>query len=441
MIMKKFICLAAYLMGMFPLLLSCTENVDIEKESMSMATLELDVCVASSVISRSIDETSAFDTDNWILYAFQNDVLLWTKRPDDTNVRRQGNKLYIEETETEEPVELLMVANVDLSKAPSFSVSVSKDEVIDALSAFDYDCSTWSGAIPMTGETVLAQGITLGSKAEITLRRSLVKICVKLEYDNPKAAKFTPMKLQVVNVNKGVAVYGGKSSSSGGEVCLSKNLGKGDLEVDFEGYKAEIFVGETVNTKHDNDRTTVLIGGTMGDDNNIMHWYRLDLILESETEEIDCLLRNHYYVFTVRNLSYTGCSSAEVAFAQLQPDNTKLPEDTGGAVFDIKDEEILSITSEYSTGDQTNPYYIGVSEPRLSMRTTDEVIRVTVVTNVGNWGVDGSLCSEKFDFVPDIGNGTLWIWRKSSLNEGENYYFYIVASSIRKPMIIEIKEK
>ncbi len=424
-----------------------------------------------------------------------------------------SGRLYIEYRETRVPVHLLVLANVDpaavaglltadgtVGSTPSITLGESTlSDVVAALApTLDFDVTSDAlASVPMAGECDLGNGITLGSKGAISLRRSVAKFTVRVEYTYDKVvsdfggdinkASFQPESFRVMNLNKYATVY--SPSDDGSAPAISSLNGNGDcsptfsfpkgvdgdalggwtLEWNDEGgvyYKEVVFyVAETWNSRKpyskegDGSRISVLVGGQFHDDMDWgQTWYRLDLIPESATsieEEIGCVLRNHHYAFVIRDDMHRGSTSMEGALALVVPDNFPFESGDGSGMYVVvTDEDILSITVEYYTSEGADmPYYVGVSSNYLELEDIQGACtRVKVVTNFVDsdghllWTIDKSAMptatdgSDAISFVWDDNASTLWLWldHPEAVFVGQTCHYYIVAGNIRKKMRITI---
>lgn len=469
--MKRF----DYILGLMLcwLIMSCTEQTDIPTARQEqLVTVELDVAVPASMISRAISDDNAIDKeDNFAIYLFKAGKLLDIITPDYQKegvaaVRWAGSKIYIQHEQTSDPISLLMLANIpaDVALPETFTKETTVDQVKTAIEELAYSAAD-AEKIPMAGEGSLPEGFTLGSKGTVKLVRSLAKVSVNVT--NLSVKEFTPTTMIVVNPNDMATVY----KQAAGDLAvsdqakqigyISENVEDYPFRATFTGendnYMASIFIPETENTP--NGRISVLVGGTNSTsaDKTKIYWYRLDLIKEDRTQ-VKAVMRNYHYQFEIRDMSYLGSQDIEAALALAHADNDILKSEDFGIDFVITDDQIYSITAEYSMMDGVTPYYVGVSHPDILMKSTDEVTYVKLITNYGEdgdgtdekpgpWQIDAEIVnaenlktSEYFDFVvPTTKEGTLWIWKKKTLTSGMKFTFYITASSIRKPMTITIE--
>ncbi len=371
-------------------------------------------------------------------------------------------RLYIEYWETPGPVHLLVLSNVDSTKVaalltedettgePAITIGESTlDEVTEALapaldfSVYDDEETGYTiNSIPMAAECELANGITLGSTGSISLRRSVAKFTVRVEYTGDRIESygtiadvpFHPQSLQILNVNSYATVYAPNSSEPNISTLNESTI---DLEYTFPGaptsdesvageeweydadedvyYKEVVFyVAETMNSKKDartatgdgsyttntdDPRISVLVIGEYidyTDQTNITtNCYRLDLIPEGAddlTDELDSIMRNHHYKFVISDASKRGSSSVEEALEMAVPDNEPNIGLIGSYVI-IDDEDILSITVETSntTEGGRGSYYVGVSSTSIELdvaQGTSACARVKMVTNADDWSID-----------------------------------------------------
>ncbi len=367
------------------------------------------------------------------------------------NESSTSGRLYIEYWETTAPVHLLVLANVDSTavaalltedaagNGPAIAVGESTfEDVTNAIApALDFNVYDETiNSIPMAAECELESGITLGSTGSISLRRSVAKFTVRVEYtgeraesyfDEDEALPFQPESLQIVNVNTYATVYAPNdtlpniSTLNNGDYDPNYKVSPeysfaGDWTYDSEAdvwYQEVVFyVAETLNSKQaaytangdgnytqntENPRISVLVGGTYYDyDGSVLsgeNWYRLDLIpesAESSDEELDNILRNHHYRFVISDATKRGSSSELEALEMSLPDNEPHVENEGYYVF-IEDEDIVSVTVETNTTSEGEPYYVGVSSTSIEIDIVDGTsacARVKIATNFENWGID-----------------------------------------------------
>ncbi len=480
----------------------------------------------STTCTRAItEENDAVLDGNFLVFAFDNDQLLYYWKTGDTNGEetnlkdasnawgdytdslsitwhaadesQSSGRLYIEAKETPKLLHLFVLANVDVDKVSALfdgeEPAISKDKdmseeaVIAALSpALDFDVAEVE-YIPMVGECDLEDGITLGSKGSLSLRRSVAKFTVRVEYTvarlnadyegDIEKAPFLPSEAQILNLNAYATVYAPSTDEpnvSSLNEAQDRNPSLTFLDEWTQGtnndgeevyYKEVVFyVAETENNRSDaysggewntdNPRISVLVGGQFEDyDSQTLdeNWYRLDLIPESATstdQELESILRNHHYRFILGDVVDRGSSSKEEALELTVPDNFPFGEGDNDNYVEIVDEDILSVTVEYYTStDSDEPYYIGVSSTSIELEDTEDACaRVKVDTNFDDWHIDESSIPVTDDgnyvisFVYDAEAKTLWLWLDypDAVTPGETYYYYIVAGNIRKKMRVTI---
>ncbi len=204
--------------------------------------------------------------------------------------------------------------------------------------------------------------------------------------------------------------------------------------------------------------------------------YRFDMIPEEDAElgqesadELDSILRNNNYIFTLRNVGKRGSSSERYALGLTYPDNYRAADGTEGAVLVIEDDDLVSVTADYynviikegndEVATEYEYYYVAVSSIWNEIpRTQDAVTSVKVETNAADsyqqeygWRIDNTYLpyegippneTDAFSFVYDDNSSTLWIWldHPEYVEVGATYYYYIVAGNIRKKMRLTITE-
>ncbi len=475
-------------------LFSCTEETgmpQLEKEAQPIR-VALELGVPAPILSRAdADALPDVNEENCALFAFDSSgKLLWVHYTEEEEMEHAiyitGNELNFSSETTEESVKLILLANVDIDAIKSQFKNMEAGAAMEALKAiththrYNNEGTPVSEYIPMSGELTLENGINENITGTIRLRRSLAKISVQVTYElrdddgiditTEGDRRFTPEKIRIYNANATAAVY-----ASGTDAVIPANPEKMDFEIeipfDENGY-AEAFVAETINnyqTPHTDDEPTngiaVLVfghynGPAEGGNGTVEQdcWYRLDMIKDNlELEEVDCLLRNHHYRFVMKNVNFEGHYGdigLKTALNRQTPHNAHFYQTTDNEVFQIIDEEIFSISSEFF--DEENPYYLGVSETNVQMVVglptgQRAVERVEVVTNHREaLKLDEAGCAGIFTFVrevpEDIGGtnerteGTVWIWENPGVTKAGTYTFYLYCGNIRKPMTIEVKE-
>lgn len=422
-----------------------------------------------------------------------------------------GGRLYLEAPEYVGEVTLLVLANVDLTEVAELDLTAgtsTKADVVSALSALDYDATDESlNYIPMSAETTV-DGIMLGTTGTVQLRRSLAKFSVTFLWDDAyyddedlqsagagggvtdlnstfNYKCFVPDTVYIESVNTYATVY----SSSTTLPNVSTNANQTTTELSFDvstpeydqqsnafSTELEFYVPETVNTGNpaynngdlaDDPRVSILVHGTYYEtDGTTMDdcWYRFDLIpAEGSTDELEYVLRNNHYHFTLRNVSKRGSTEKALALGLTMPDNYRNDNDVDAVLTVIEDDDIVSVTMDYyntvsEDGEQTDYqyYYIGVSSIYSEMpQTQDAVAGLKVVTNIAGgymeddgWTIDISALPTDdegdcaFSFIYDAAAEKLWIWldHPEAVEVGETYYYYIVAGNMRKKMRITITE-
>ncbi|MCD8303330.1 MAG: hypothetical protein LUC86_00655 [Prevotellaceae bacterium] len=508
-----------------------------------MARLTLDInapAITNSVMTRAIssDNESSLNGD-FAVFAFNSsDVLMWTLRTgavngtatnlqgddgyDDNTTTPSltwhaaddgstGGRLYLEAPEYVGDVTLLVLANVDLSAVSAFELtagSSTKDQVVAAFSALDYDATDERlDYIPMAAETEL-DGIMLGTTGTVQLRRSLAKFSLTFLWDDAyyddddlqsagagegvtdlnetfNYKCFVPDTVYIESVNTYATVYSAYTT----EPNVSTNANQTTTELSFDvstpeydqqsnafSTELEFYVPETVNSGNpaydingglvEDPRVSILVHGTYYEtDGTTMDdcWYRFDLIpQEGSTDELQYVLRNNHYHFTLRNVSKRGSTEKEFALALTMPDNYRNDNDVDAILTVIEDDDIVSVTMDYyntvsENGEQTDYqyYYIGVSSIYSEMpQTQDAVAGLKVVTNIAGgymeddgWTIDISALPTDdgdcaFSFIYDAAAEKPWIWldHPEAVEVGTTYYYYIVAGNMRKKMRITITE-
>ncbi|MCD8313257.1 MAG: hypothetical protein LUC24_03770 [Bacteroidales bacterium] len=545
------------------------------------ARVSIGVRIPAPVATRAVDE-SAIDGDNFVIFGFKHDdsegsdpTLLWALKSGDVNSgsnltayqetssiewrsgvypsgytldESDGNTsygtLYFEADATSDAIDVLVLANADISQltasedgtaytlgTATLTPGTSTLSTVEAaLSAFDYDAKeltgTYEGAsesqttgyIPMAGYTTLEGGVEPGVVGTVSLRRSLAKVSVTVNYSDLTTANFVPQTMKIMNVSEWATVYAPTSDAANipaadGETDVYDALTEFGTYEETDYYAAsvtaQLYVAETAISSGET-HVCVLVGGiydTAGvydEEGNLkdysgtlpasaaQSWYRLDFIpYEADTddagEEIEEILRNHHYMFSVEDLSYMGSQSEDAAFALTYPDNYNMANQLGSWVLYVEDEDINSITVAYDRGDTagTQPDYVGVSATEITITlpatyaeydaaASKPATHIKMVTNYEEWNVEDSIdantCEGIFTFSyseddetntdvylydEDTGDteypahsGVLWIWADGenvsslydtdgNLIEGQ-YSFYIVVGTVRKQILVDV---
>ncbi len=448
-------------------------------------TLDISTPEATAAMTRSIPvENDTVLCGTFAVFGFDsNDKLLFVAKNEEVNDSSNlsgytdspaiawhpnegshSGRLYVEAEETAEEVHLLVIANVDTDKVGelltdgTIAEGMSLTEVAEGLDkglAIDVTDDDMK-YIPMAGECDLENGITLGSKGSISMRRSLARFTVRVEYtlerlaldynSNIEEAPFAGADtVKLVNVNRYAAVYSPNTDKPYISALNDEDAGTIDMKfalptgwtlgTDREGsevlYKELVFyVAETVNSRVDaflpnettsemmenteNPRISLLVSGEYHDydgDTLTNNTYRLDLIPEtaaSEEYEREFIMRNYNYIFVVRDAVNRGSDVEEQALRLTIPDNFPFNREVDNDIYVvIEDEDILSITAEWFTteGNDPTPYYIGVSSTQAEMpRSEGACVRVKVVTNFPGWTIDPYGIPEATGHTTDGGN-------------------------------------
>lgn len=484
------------LVGIFS---SCTESSeDFLSDGEDVMTLCIEL--PSGETTKSVEDIDSFDgvTDwKWIIYALQDDVLVWAEHSSSGNVSTSGSTIKIAGHNTSSAIELMMVANVSftdplvLGETTLTAGSTTRNDLISALSYFDYDVTSLDGYIPMFGTATLSSGISSSGSYSISLTRSVVQLSLYFEFTLDEGVTFIPKDIYLRNVNTKASVYTDGSEANIPSQEKTTRHYEMSSESDASSYSLQIYFAETTNISatHYDDytsvpegysssyadlRTTLVIGGYLQTNTETEYWYRLDFIPTDDSggdldEELATLYRNHNYQFTVENLKYIGSTyydttgDVEGVYSRQYPDNV-LIFSSGSGYFYITDDTITSVTAEYANNSDNTPVYVGVSEINTEMAWDSVCERVSVVTNyysgsTAAWRVDWTLIDEKkISYSQNIPSGndddgnaysadnpalcTLWLWNEG-LEEsdiGNTYTYYITASNIRKHMTITITE-
>ncbi|MCD8206474.1 MAG: hypothetical protein LUD72_00900 [Bacteroidales bacterium] len=587
-----------------------------------LAQIELGVRIPAPVVTRAMSDNENVvvenETTGFVVFAFDSETssLVWMLKSGDANYESnlsdyrsttaikwrtgvfppgyevttddaQYGTLFIEAPVSSAAMELLVVANVDLSLvSTSYSDGVVSsytlgttvltpstsllEDVDEALAAYDYSASTLTGTwgpvtdvwdddgnenvglvgtetsnyIPMAGLAALSDGVGSGVTGMVSLRRSLAKVSVTVEFSSADLAKFLPMEMKIVNVNDLASVYAPAgedgeqvsnipSTSSTTYTAMTSYASFPSTVSATEALtvSAQLYVPESVTWPTADDRDTHLCvllggvfdsdgvytfdndgGGTLNDYSDLeargwstpLIWYRLDFIPSEATsteEELEEILRNHHYRFTVSNLAYLGSYSEVLAMNMLYPDNYVIAGSGEGSwTLIVEDEDINSITVAYesSSDDGTDVGvndYVGVSGVDLTIElpleasafTGNEATHLKMVTNYEAWDVESGIeladCEGVFSFSfteddevntsvywynEETGevqypahSGYLWIWADGLsgsygsatdalaaaaasfytdgvLNVDKSYTFYICVGVVRKEIHISL---
>lgn len=497
---KYFIFLA--LLPLAAIFFSCSDYAeDFLFDGEDVMTLSIEV--PSGVATKSVNDVTTFDgvTDwTWIIYAIQDGVLAWTEHSSSGNVSTSGSTIKIAGHNTSTSTELMMVANVSftdplvLGESTLTAGSSTREDLVSALSHFDFDVTTLTGYIPMFGTVTLSNGISSSGSYSISLTRSVVQLSLSFEFTLDEGVTFIPKDIYLRNVNKKASVYtDGNSANIPSQEATTLHYTI-DSEEDASSYSLQIYFAETnnISATHYEDyettpdgysssyadlRTTLVIGGYLQTDEDTKeteYWYRLDFIPTDDSggdldKELTTLYRNHSYQFTVENLKHVGSTYYETTsgvvgvYSRQYPDNV-LIRSSGLGYYYITDDTIISVTAEYANNSGNTPVYVGVSEINTDMAWDAVCERVSVVTNnysgtTAVWSLDWTLITDgKVSYSQNIPSGsdddgndfsadnpalcTLWLWNDGLTESdiGRVYTYYITASNIRKRMTITVTE-
>lgn len=487
------------MVGIFSSCSDCREDFLTGDEEVMSLSIE----VPSGVATKSVNDVTTFDgvTDwTWIIYAIQGDVLVWAEHSSSGNVSTSGSTIKIAGHNTSVSTELMMVANVSfkdplvLGETTLTAGITTKENLVSALSCFDFDVTALDGYIPMFGSVTLSDGISSSGSYSISLTRSVVQLSLYFEFTLDEGVTFIPKDIYLRNVNKTASVYtDGSTANIPSQEATTLHY---EISSDSEAssYSLQIYFAETnnISATHYDDytsspdgysssyadlRTTLVIGGYLQTDEQTKeteYWYRLDFIPMDESggnleEELTTLYRNHNYQFTVEDLKHVGSTYYETTLGQegvysrQYPDNVLIYSSSSGYYY-VTDDTIISVTAEYSNNSGNTPIYVGVSEINTDMAWDAVCERVSVVTNnylgtTAVWHLDWTKIDEnKISYSQNIPTGTdddgeaysagnpalctLWLWNEglSESDIGNTYTYYITVSNIRKRMTITITE-
>jgi hypothetical protein len=404
-------------------------HTDSTKKGIAQVMLSLSVPNSQlpSPGTRAISESGIHSL--WLL-EFENGAL---KEKADITTKynnSNGKRLYVAIEETEHPVILSVVANVDVS---ALAIGTPQAETLRNLT---FDNASSLEYIPMYGESQEFAGISRENAYDtsIELVRALAKI--EIQYSSTQTAEdFTFLGIKVLNTNaKG---YVADIND------IPTQLPVGAVEASpvsvNEGLKtASIYLAETLNNIP--NKVQVLVHGRY---RNTDCWYRLDMIKQTEgTENIEIteLKRNYKYVFALQNVNFEGRSETEAMNGE--PDNKVF--EARVMTLNAEEADILDITTD-------DYYFLGVNTSTLQLTQNAEGLcftKLKILTNNHQEGwriVDAPAGST---FSPGLTGGTalsdeqrevstIWIYIDRNLIRND-FNFYVTTGKIRKTITVRM---
>lgn len=338
-----------------------------------------------------------------------------------------GRKLYVAIEETENPVQLSIIANYDISNLIEESTTLAEAKRLGFKNSND------AIYIPMYGEAEeFSNGLSRNNSYNVSVElvRSFAKI--EVQYNSTQTVnEFELLDVEVVNVNTAGHIVEGNEIPEGQTTDITIVPTKVSQSPNRREV-ATFYIGET-NNNASNKISVILRGKYYG----AIGYYRLDMIKYESEEVINVLKRNYRYILNVQNVNYAGRASKEEA---LQGDADNKAFKATVMTLTAAEGDILDIT----TDDQ---YFLGVNSSTLQLTDNGNICfaKLKVLTNNTDEGwIIADYPSTGVTFSPSISGGkgarvvnTVWIYIDTKIIKSD-FNFYVKTGKIRKTILVKL---
>lgn len=405
------------------------DNYPDESSRIANAQVMLSLSIPNSQLpsaTRVISESTV--NSLWVL-EFENGVL---KEKIDITTKynnSNGKRLYVSIEETEKPVVLSVVANIDVS---GLATGTDKESILKSLIFSNANSNNY---IPMYGESEEFANINRNNvyDTSVELIRAFAKI--EIQYNSTQTDKeFTFLGIKVLNTNANGYLADGFGIP---EQTPVKSITADPVYINNNLKTASVYIAETENNSQ--NKVQILVHGRYSGTDC---WYRLDMIKNNENNEITSLKRNHKYVFALQNVNFLGRSEADAMTGD--PDNKAF----SARVMTLSAEEadILDITTD-------DEYFLGVNSSILQLTLNEEGLcftKLKILTNNISQGWNIVDAPEGVTFNPGTSGGmavsdeqravsTVWIYIDRS-KITKDFDFYVTTGKIRKTITVRMPE-
>lgn len=415
---------------------------EVEEESrygLVQVALDLSVPMLSTpTISRGVSITDDSAISEYVLWIFrgQGDEATLLEQISSTDkdeagdlrtVIRNGHTLYTLLPESDDPVTVVMLANVNLQNIKVEPGTIKSE----ALAKIEYDVTQEMTSMPMYGEYTFLS-TSLGSTGAIKLKRAMAKITINAQ---PAFDHFQITGIQVVHANSIGKVCSGEKKTedyNGIEKTQSASISEENNEI-------FCYVPELTNVEERG--ISVIVKGNYRNQSN--RYYKLDFIGKTSLKYIEEIKRNYNYTFIIDHMTDKGYDSLEEAIEN--PASNGVPGTPG--VIEIEDEGIMDITTDRF-------YYFGVTSKEVTVYSNDNYYFLEFYAKGdhpdGWYTMEEELNAKGISVVPahfqpgdeDFVIGVskhIWVYiDKKQVTSGQVIELYIYSGKIRKVINVKI---
>lgn len=346
----------------------------------------------------------------------------------DKYLNAKDSQFYVAIKETPKAVCLSLVANTEI--ASSF-LGTTKGEILKSLT-FE-DASSLS-EMPMYGEAEpFPNGLSRDvhyNDASVSLIRALAQIEVQ-NNSTQSEDDFKLLDIEILNTNV-------KGYVAAGQNVVEQETDEKSIKIEANGQKTlSAYVAETKNNSP--HKISVLIHAKYKDR---FCYYRLDMIINNENDEITKLVRNYRYLFSLQNVNYPGDNTREAAL-EGDPDNAEF--DTRVMTLTAEESDILDITTD-------DYYFLGVNTSTLQLEINADsyFAKLKILTNNNLEGWEIIDAPDYVKFTPGTTGGIIGknevrkvqtVWVSTDKTLAKDFNFYITSGKIRKTITVRLPIK
>ena len=278
----------------------------------------------------------------------------------------QQTKFKITLDATSEPLKLLVVSNAkDAFDSLTWTPGTSEGQVRETLEA-RFTPEGMQGPLPMYGEVSLPDGVSASQTYHfpVTLLRAIARVDVVKELESG-SPEFILEEIYAFRTNDRIQLIPDAAHMPSGLKVDAPSLPDGTISLgdpvvrtvsgDTESI-VQLYIPESAeavtNTEKIKSATTLVIGGRFGGAGNPVTYYRADFNSGLPGHPFGQVLRNHRYIFKIKNVSREGWGSPGEAAENL----------SSSIVVDVQPWEDFS--SEMYLGDDR----FGISAREISLR-------------------------------------------------------------------------
>lgn len=362
------------------------------------------------------------------LLVFEDDELTAVTDITSKYLNANNGTFYVAIKESKKVVRLSLVANTNTS---SLNIGSTREETLKSLTFSDANNLL---AMPMYGEAdTFKDGLSreVGNDVKVTMIRSLAQIVVQ-NNSTQFEKNFKLLGIEILNIN----ANGYVATEQGAMTQSFQNISAEAVPIN-DIPTASAYVAETEN--NDNNKISVLVYAKF---NGTECYYRLDMIKNSVegNTEIEGLVRNYKYIFSLQNVQYAGYATRDEA---INGDAANVIFNSRLMTLSAEESDILDITTD-------DYYFLGVNSSTLQLDSYTDAAegyfaKLKVLTNNTEAGWVIMDAPEDIIFSATTGGTTsgsearkvisVWI----STKENKSFQFYITSGKIRKTITVKAK--